>query len=63
MRGGGLNSSRFGERMRGAGELADQLGVLFRTFADRLGFVRHPPPHSREHFTPPLPRHGQLRLF
>jgi len=63
MRDGKLNASEFGVRMRGKGELAEQLGLMFGTFAKRLGLERRLPPLSRTHFTPPLPRTGQLRLF
>jgi len=41
MRGGRLNDSRFGERMRGEGVFAEQIEKLFRLHARRLGLL-HP---------------------
>ena len=37
MRNGQLNSGRFGDRMRGQGELADQIKRTFEVFARRYG--------------------------
>ncbi len=62
-RGGRLNSSRFGERMRGDGELADQVAKLFRVFAARLGYEPDLPPLDTSAFRPPLASNGQLELF
>ncbi len=38
VRGGKLNSSAFGSRMRGEGPYADQIGQMFHVFRERLGF-------------------------
>ena len=43
MRGGQLNSSRFAERMRGAGSTWQVTEALFRTTRDRLGMEPTPP--------------------
>lgn len=59
---GKLNNSSWGERMRGEGQIADQIGQMFRLFSQRLGFGRLPPLDASQ-FRPPLPRNGQLRLF
>jgi DNA repair photolyase len=59
---GNLNVSDWGERMRGSGEIADQIGQMFRVFSQRLGFEKLPPLDIGQ-FQPPTPRSGQLRLF
>jgi len=61
-RNGHLNNSTWGERMKGQGEIADQIGKMFRLFSQRLGFGRLPPLDASQ-FRPPAPRSGQLRLF
>jgi DNA repair photolyase len=63
MRGGKLNSSQFGDRMRGSGAMADQITSLFRSAARKLGLDQGLPPCDLTRFSPPLPRSGQLRLF
>jgi DNA repair photolyase len=40
-RGGKLNSSKFGERMRGKGQYWDAQEKLFSVYARRLGFNEH----------------------
>ena len=62
-RGGQLNDSTWGQRMVGTGEIADQIGNLFRLFQKRYGFDQSLPPHNCELFRPPIPKAGQLRLF
>ena len=62
-RGGKLSDAAFGRRMCGTGELADQIGGLFRLFARRYGLDGGLPPHDRTCFRPPRPRSGQLWLF
>lgn len=62
-RGGELYRSEFGERMRGSGPIADQINQLFSLFAKNANLPRRLPDLSREHFRPPLPTSGQLRLF
>lgn len=58
-RGGKLNDSEFGTRMRGTGEVADQIGEMFRLFAKRLGLERKLPAYDCTRFRPP----GQQWLF
>jgi DNA repair photolyase len=60
---GKLSSSEFGERMSGVGELAEQIGNLFRLFKEKYGLDRKLPPQDCSRFQPPVPRSGQLRLF
>ena len=62
-RGGKLNNAAFGERMVGTGEMARQIGDLFRLFARRHGLDGDLPPCDCSKFRPPLPRSGQGRLF
>jgi DNA repair photolyase len=62
-RGGKLNDAAFGRRMCGTGEMAHQIGDLFRLFARRHGLDGELPPYDCSRFRPPLPRSGQLRLF
>ena len=59
---GKLSNSTWGERMKGNGEIADQIGNMFRVFADRIGFPGLPPLDASQ-FIPPIPQTGQLRLF
>ena len=62
-RGGRLNVSAFGARMRGTGERAGQIAALFRLAAKKHGLDRRLPELDSSRFQPPLPRSGQLRLF
>jgi DNA repair photolyase len=61
MRDGKLNSSRFGERMRGRGEIADQIADLFHLFQKKHGLDRGLPAYDCTVFLPP--KSGQLRFF
>lgn len=61
-RGGKLNQSAWGERLRGKGEIADQIGTMFNVFRKKLGF-KNLSPLDCEQFQPPKIRTGQLRLF
>ena len=63
VRGGGLNDSNFGSRMRGQGTLARQIEQTFRVFARRFGLDRPLRPLDTSQFRPPRPTQGQLRLF
>ncbi len=63
VRGGKLNDAQFGQRMCGTGELARQIGELFRLFARRYGLDGKMPAYDCSRFCPPLPKSGQLRLF
>lgn len=59
---GKLSNSTWGERMKGQGEIAEQIGQMFRLFSQRFGFSRLPPLDASQ-FRPPVSRSGQLRLF
>jgi DNA repair photolyase len=63
IRNGKLNDPNFGSRMRGTGELADQIRKLFRLFAKRHGLDRDLPAYNCSRFRPPRPSSGQLTLF
>jgi DNA repair photolyase len=63
VRGGELNSSNFGERMRGTGQIADQIKQTFKLFARKHGLDKSLPALSTDHFIRPQPTSGQLRLF
>lgn len=62
-RDGALNSSMFGERMRGTGPIADQIAQTFKVFARKLHLDRRPPALETSHFQPPAESSGQKRLF
>jgi DNA repair photolyase len=62
-RGGRLNDSEWGVRMRGTGEMAEQIRSVFRLFAKKHGLDGDLPPQDCSRFQPPLPKSGQLRLF
>lgn len=59
-RGGELNDSRFGRRMRGAGPWAEAFNRLFHVARARAGLDQPLPPLSSEHFRRPG---RQLELF
>ncbi len=59
--GGNLNDSRFGTRMRGEGNYAKTIDMLFRAAKEKYLKGRIYPPLSTEHFK--RPEKGQLRLF
>jgi DNA repair photolyase len=63
VRGGRLNDAAFGRRMTGEGELADQIGGLFRVFARRHGLDGDLPAYDCSRFRPPPDARGQGRLF
>lgn len=58
-RAGKLNESDFGTRMRGTGEIAHQIGAMFRLFAKRYGLDGKLPDYDCTRFRPP----GQKWLF
>ena len=62
-RGGQLNSTQFGERMRGEGPLAEQIRRLFQVASLRLGLQNHIESLRTDLFVPPKSPDGQLRLF
>ncbi len=62
-RGGKLNDSRFGSRMRGQGNYADGLARTFEIFRKKHGLDRPFAPLDHSQFKPPRPTSGQMRLF
>ena len=62
-RGGELYDSRFGVRMRGTGEIAEQLRHTFEVFSRRYGLNDERQPLSASHFRRPTPTSGQGWLF
>jgi DNA repair photolyase len=63
VRGGRLNSSEWGERMRGAGPFADLIGKRFRLACARLGLNKHDWSVDTSQFKPPPQAGDQLRLL
>jgi DNA repair photolyase len=63
VRGGKLNDPNFGTRMTGTGEMARQIGELFRLFARRHGLDGGLPPYDCSQFRPPVSPSGQGWLF
>lgn len=60
---GQMNSSRFGERFRGTGPIADQIRQTFQVFRKKYG-LEHPPVElDFSLFRPPRALNGQRRLF
>jgi len=57
-RGGKLNSSQFGERMRGSGQIAEQIDQTFRVFARKYNLDRPMPDLDYTEFRPPAPKSG-----
>ncbi|MHB8863905.1 MAG: PA0069 family radical SAM protein [Pirellulaceae bacterium] len=62
-RGGELNDSRFGCRMRGAAPYAEGIDATFRLFAHKYGLDHSPPPLDVSQFRPPCTSKGQRYLF
>jgi DNA repair photolyase len=62
LRGGQLNESRFGKRMKGEGVLAKSIGDLFALARQRAGLTRRPPEVSSAAFRRP-PDPTQPTLF
>ncbi len=62
-RGGMLNSSGWGKRMVGSGQIAEQVRTMFHIFTQKYGLNRSLPPHDFSQFRPATPRSGQGRLF
>ncbi len=58
-RGGRLNDSGFGSRMRGQGTYAEQLSAAFRTFARKYGLDRPLPALDSSQFRRPREANGQ----
>jgi DNA repair photolyase len=62
-RDGAYNSPKWGERLVGTGEIADQIGKVFQLFQAKYGLDRKLPSLNRRLFRRPIPRSGQRRLF
>jgi DNA repair photolyase len=60
IRGGKLNDSTFGRRMRGEGEWSDVFARLFKLHRQRVGMSARGPELSAAHFTNGRPQQGQL---
>lgn len=60
MRGGKLNNSQFGQRMKGTGVFADQVHAMFQLAKKRAGLDQKFPSLSTAHFRRPG---GQMPLF
>ena len=60
---GKLNTSDFGTRMTGEGEIADQIRNMFQLFRQKHGLEKKMPPLDCDSFRPPPGASGQLRLF
>lgn len=60
---GELSDSSFGDRLRGKGPVADQIGRMFRVFRTKFQLDQNLPPLDSSHFRPPQVTTGQLRLF
>jgi DNA repair photolyase len=60
---GQVNDPSFGERLSGSGEVARQIGQLFKLFARRLGLDGELPPYDCTKFRPPRGPSGQGWLF
>jgi DNA repair photolyase len=62
---GELYNADFSQRMRGSGNIADQINATFRVFARRYKLAQRLPPHERSLFRVPsaIADRGQLGLF
>ena len=60
---GELSDSQFGSRMRGKGEIAEQIDKMFKVFSKKHGLDRPLPPLNYDLFVPPTSSNGQKRLF
>ena len=63
VRGGQMNQSQFGTRMRGSGPMADQISALFKLSRQRCGLGATLPPSRTDLFRPPRTSSGQGHLF
>jgi DNA repair photolyase len=63
VRGGKMNDSEFGRRMRGEGEYAEGIAKTFRVFAKKYGLDGKLPPLDTTQFRPPRSPDGQQTLF
>lgn len=62
-RGGDIDDSQFGRRMRGQGPYAEQIAQTFRVFAARYKLQRPLPELDFSQFRAPRPPSGQMWLF
>ena len=62
-RGGKLYESGFGVRMKGRGEIAEQIKRTFNVFSRRYGFAQDRTSLDPTQFRPPVPTSGQGWLF
>ena len=63
VRGGELNASAWGERMRGTGPIADHIAQLFRVCRRRARLDGPMPEYDLTQFRRPQPSHGQMHLL
>lgn len=63
MRGGKLNDSNFGSRMRGSGAYAEGIAKTFEVFVQKLGMTEAWPELDCSQFRPPNLQDGQRMLF
>lgn len=63
LREGKLYDSKFGERMRGTGIMADQIEQTFKVFARKHGLNEPFPPLDNSQFDPTCGTEKQMRLF
>ena len=62
-RSGQLSSAEFGTRMRGTGQIADQIKSLFQLFRRKHGLDQSLPAQDQTRFRPPTLPSGQQFLF
>ena len=60
---GQLSDSQFGQRMRGVGEIAEQIKQAMQVFSKKYGLDKRPAPLETSLFRRPRRSDGQLRLF
>ena len=63
LRGGKLNDSNFGSRMKGQGVFAEQISTMFKLAARKAGLDNPFPPLATQHFRRVPGAGGQLDLF
>jgi hypothetical protein len=63
IRGGKLSTAKWGERMQGRGQIADQIKNLFQICARNYGLNKKLPPLDTSQFQRPDPDVKQLKLF
>ncbi len=63
MRGGELYVTKWGERQKGTGPIAEQIGAMFRTFRQHFGLDGGTPELNCNLFQPPTLPGAQMRLF